>query len=383
MFWSFKLNNERYATWGEPRNTSGAADAMPRFDILVNNGEHIYPDDKSIVLMQGDSTFGVGDSIWLMSFLRLIWQQRHNKQGELYFCSSNKYLSLFKNFLPKEIKLIKEYMTWDDFVQFDHFFPSIYYWKNVSDNSDKSWLDNQSLLERLCTWVGIKYDGLEDWNQFTPEHILHPSDEFFLNLGITPGEKYIMIQWHSSGYPKNIPPHTMFKIINHLKERFNYKIVIVGTNPELNKIKMDGVVVTVGKTEIIDLFSIAANASLIICPDSAAVHLAELYKIPCVCIMSTLPPVYIASKYRIPTFIFGSGHCPYSPCGYVHELPLDRCPKGTKDFCAVMNDIRLSLFDTCLDKTILNAKVWNDPNYKGTPVHFYDAVYQPISLTLK
>ena len=119
----------------------------------------------------------------------------------------------------------------------------------------------------------------------------------------------------------------------------------------------------------------AANAEFIVCPDSAGVHLSEAYRVPGVAIMSTLPPVYIAHKYEIPTFMFGSGFCPFRPCGIVTRLPLeDKCPPGTKNYCAVLEDIDLEMFDKCLTKSFSNRE-----NYRKTDtINFYQSMSLPI-----
>ena len=114
-------------------------------------------------------------------------------------------------------------------------------------------------------------------------------------------------------------------------------------------------------------------------PDSAGVHLSEAYKIPSVCLMATLPPVYIASKYKIPAFMYGSGKCPYKPCGIVHTLSKEKkCPSDTGEYCKVFDDIDLALFDRCVDQSFKNRM-----NYRREePVNFYDSMNLPISLTM-
>lgn len=385
MFWSFKREGKEYVSWGQPRNVDNFYDYMPRFDALVHYKEKIYPNDRCVSIMQGDGSFGVGDSIWLIQYYRLIYKHLLHTDSSFTFVSSKKYIELFGYFLPKQFKFYEEYMLWDEFIEYDHLFPTLYYWKNLADGSDKSWTDNQSILQRMCTWSGIPYDGLEDWRDFSPQSVLYPNSQYFDYFGIDRDRPYILIQWHSSGQPKNIAPKVIFDIIDHLQKRFkNHQIVIIGTYDSLKLIRKKDVIVTVGKTSILDLFSLAANAKLIVCPDSAAMHLAEAYKVPCVCIMSVLPPIAVASKYRIPAFMFGRGYCPYAPCGFVHHLPKEtHCPKEVKNYCALMSSINFHLFDECIDKTIINAANWNNSEYKPESVNFYDGINRPISLMLQ
>jgi ADP-heptose:LPS heptosyltransferase len=134
-----------------------------------------------------------------------------------------------------------------------------------------------------------------------------------------------------------------------------------------------------GKTEgqAESIFTLAYNSELIVCPDSAGLHLGEAYKIPTVCIMGTLPASYIASKYKIPSFIYGEGYCPYKPCGIVQNLPkTSKCPTGTTDYCRVFDDIDLKLFDQCIEKTIANRREYRS----CTSLSFYDSMRSPIVL---
>jgi ADP-heptose:LPS heptosyltransferase len=243
-------------------------------------------------------------------------------------------------------------------------------------------VDNRSLVERLYNWTGMKYDGLLDWGDFTDEKILYPANDFWTNLNINKKDRYVYFQWHSSGHTKNINPRENIKIIKHIIKNYGYKVYVVGRLKCLDILnEIPGVVNLSGKTEgkAESLFTLAFNSEFIVTGDSAGLHLSEAYKIPSVCIMATLPPVYVASKYKIPSFMFGSGHCPYSPCGIVHHLPKEtKCPKDTGDYCKVFDNIDLNLFDRCVKQSFKNRL-----NYrKEEPLNFYEALKSPISLEM-
>jgi len=218
---------------------------------------------------------------------------------------------------------------------------------------------------------------LSDFGEFTNEKILYPSDDFYTKLKINKNDKYIFFQWHSSGHCKNLPPKTNIKIIKHLIDKYKLKVYVIGKVDYLDKLEnIKGVVNLSGKTLAEDVFTLAFNAEFIVCPDSAGVHLGEAYRIPTVGIMATLPPVYIASKYKIPTFMYGSGFCQYKPCGVVDKLPVNRCPKDTTNYCAVLEDIDLNLFDKCFLQTIYNKqKLGSKP-----AINFYDCQFLPITM---
>ena len=285
-------------------------------------------------------------------------------------------------FLPSSFDFQQEYVTEDAFLSYTHKLPSIYYWHDVNDNADRSWVDNRSIVERLYTWTGMQYDGLSDWGDFTNEKILYPPDEFYKILNINKQDKFVYFQWHSSGHAKNLPPKANVKLIKHIVEKYGYKVYVVGKLKCLDSLNnIPGVVNLSGKTDgmVEALFHLAFRSEFVVCPDSVGVHLAEAYKVPCVCIMSTLPPSYIASKYKIPSFMYGSGHCPYKPCGIVHLLPKEtKCPKDVGDYCKVFDDIDLDLFDRCLEQSFKNRM-----NYRRTDgKNFYTVQNLPISMEM-
>jgi len=371
-------------SWGEPRRAdkNAVSNLKPRYDIEIYNGKPIGRDESVAFLMQGDSTLGLGDSIWLISFMRDIYSLKARRRAKFIFSSSPWILKFYGNFLPSSFVMQEEYMTEKEFHSINYHLPAMYYWHDTNDNADRSWTDNRSLVQRLYNWTGMEYNGLPDWGDFTNQQILYPSRNFWTGLNLDPKDKYIYFQWHSSGHTKNLPPSTNLKLIKHLIKQYGYKVYVVGRLKCLDMLNnIPGVVNLSGRTEgnAEALFTLAFNSEFIVSPDSAGVHLSEAYKIPGVCLMATLPPVYICSKYKIPSFMYGSGHCPYSPCGIVHHLPKDtKCPKDTGDYCKVFNDIDLNLFDRCVEQSFKNRR-----NYrKEEPLEFYKALRQPISLEM-
>ena len=383
MYWTFKSNNDgkRYASWGSPRllKESEVSDLQARFDVPIYDGRRIAPHESVVMMMQGDGTLGLGDSIWLISFMRDIYRHKARRRCRFVFCSSDWVLKFYSHFLPRSFELVREYMTESDFMAVSHKLPAMYYWRE-KDKADRSWVDNRSLLERLYNWTGMRYEGLPDWGEFTDEEILYPAGSFWSGLGLDRRDKYVYFQWHSTGPSKNLSPKANMKIIQHIVRKYGYKVYVVGRLKSLEALNsIPGVVSLSGRTEghAEALFALAFNSEFIVSPDSAGVHLSEAYRVPSVCIMSSLPPVYICSKYRIPAFMYGSGFCPHKPCGVVHHLPKqDMCPEGTGDYCRVFDDIDLALFDKCLEQSARNV----DAVSRARTVPFYDALSQPISL---
>jgi len=382
MYWSFKYQGKTYFSWGQPRalQEHEYSDLQPRYDVPIYSGQPISPGESVLFNMQGTSDLGLGDSIWLVNFMRDIYNIKARRRCDFYFASSEWTHNFYGHFLPSSFKNIPQYVEESFFRSFDHMLPSMYYWHDTFDDVDRSWVDDRSLLERLYYWTGMEYNGLADWGDFTDEKVLYPDNDFYEQLNLNPDDKYVYFQWHSSGHTKNLPPKSNIKLLRHITERYGYKVYVVGRLKSIDDIEsIPGVKCLSGKTEgnAEALFTLAFNSEFIVSPDSAGVHLAEAYKIPAVCILSSLPPVYIASKYQIPTFMFGSGKCPYKPCGIVHELPkANKCPSDTGKYCKVLEEIDLNLFDKCIAKSFDNRA-----RYRSIPnENFYEALECPISL---
>jgi hypothetical protein len=380
MFWTWtkKEDQKKYISWGQPRSLPKGtfSDVVPDFEVGIYNGTPINPEDSVVYMMQGDATLGMGDSIWLITYLRDIYRLKGRMRCRLDVCSSVPINKFYSNFLPSSINLREEYITKEEFDTFTYKLPAMYYWTE-EDGADRSWLDNQSIIQRLYNYVGIEYEGVPDFGAFTNEEILYPDKSYYERLGIDKNDKYVLLQWHSSGTSKNLPPKTNIKLIKHILKQYGLKVYVFGRLDCLDRLEeIEGVKNISGKTTAEDVFSLAFNSEFIVSPDSAGIHLGEAFRIPAVGIMATLPPKYIANKYKIPAFMYGSGFCQHKPCGIVHKLPLDKCPEGTKKYCAVLNDIDLDLFDLCVNKSKENRE-----KYRAIPpVNFYTSQKLPITI---
>lgn len=380
MFWTWKnkKDNQTYVSWGRPRSFPKdlVEDLAPNYDVKVYQGEEIKTNEKVLYSMQGDATLGLGDSIWLISYVRDIYRIKGRRRCKLDIATSEPIARFYSNFFPSDIKFIDEYITKEEFDSYDHVLPAMYYWKE-KDEADRSWLDNRSILERLYNLVGIEYNGLPDFGEFTNEKILYPSANYYERLSIDPTDRYVFFQWHSSGHPKNLPPKSNIKIIQHIIKKYGYKVYVIGRLNGLDSLeKISGVKNLCNKTTAEDVITLAFNSEFIVSPDSAGIHLSEAFQIPGVGIMATLPPIYVASKYKIPSFMFGSGFCPYKPCGIVTKIPVEtKCPEGTKHYCKVLEEIDLDLFNQCVDSSYFNRKKYRN----SETINFYKSQNLPIN----
>ena len=360
MFHSFDINGKTCVGWGIPRAIENIDCNKKKIDCKLYSGEKINPNEKVLFTINGSSALGVGDSIWIMQYLRDIYKTKSNSRADMRFVCSDWINEFYAKFLPRSFNFKREYLLLGDLENMQHLLPAIYYWKGP-DGADRGYVQNKSLIERLYNWTGMVYNGLGDWVDYTPDEILYPSKDSIIgskNLPI----KYCLFQWHSSGTCKNPTPEVNIRLIKHITTRHELPVIVVGRLTCLDSLQdIPNVINLSGKLEknADALFSLAFGADLIVTPDSASLHLGEAYKVPTVGLMSTLPPQYIASKYQIPAFMFGGGYCPSMPCGVVHALPkATKCPAGTGDYCQVWNSIDLEWFDLCVIKTRENRANW-------------------------
>jgi len=381
MFWTFMHQGTVKTSWGRPRSipANEVSDLKPNYDVKVYQGEEIKAGEDIFFSMQGDATLGFGDSIWLISFLRDILTIKVPRRSSLHLATGVDIGNFYKHFLPSSVVWTEEYISKEEFDGFKHVLPAMYYWREI-DGGDRSWVDNKSILERLYNLTGVEFRGLPLFEHFTPDAILYPEDAFYQRLRINKGEPYCFFQWHTSGPPKNIPPEQNIELLRHITQNYGLKCYVIGRLRSLDRLEeIEGVRNLNNITLAEDLISLARNADLIVSPDSAGVHLGEAYRVPTVGIMSSLPPSYIASKYQIPAFMYGSGFCPFRPCGYVIELPKDKCPKESpKHYCNVLTKIDLNLFDKCVEKTRNNRRIWRSSPGQD----FYESENQPLVMEL-
>ena len=225
MYWTFDHNGVTKVSWGQPRSIpkNEITNLKERFDVNVYAGEEIKPGDKVLFSMQGDSTLGFGDSIWLLTFIRAIFSQKGRRRCFFDIATSDVIGEFYSYFTPPRINYVEEYITWEQFKEYDHVLPAMYYWKELDDQGvfrgDKSWIALESLVKRLFNLTGMEYDGLPDFGDFTDQTLLYPTDDFYDRLGINPDDKYCFFQWHTSGVAKNIPAKENIKMIKYTTTR--------------------------------------------------------------------------------------------------------------------------------------------------------------------
>jgi len=382
MYWTFDHKGVTKIAWGQPRSlpANEVTNLKERYDIKIYSGDPIKPNAKVLFSMQGDSTLGFGDSIWLLTYIRAIFAQKGRRRCQMDIATSEVIAEFYSLFTSPKIKYIEEYITYEKFKEYDHVLPAMYYWKEIDYTGefrgDKSWVALESLVERLFNLTGMEYNGLPDFGDFTDQDLLYPEDEWYDDLGIVKDEKYCFFQWHTSGVAKNISASENVKMIKYITKEVGLKVYIIGKVKGLDTLEeIDGVKNLSCKTKGTDLITLGFNSELIVGPDSAGVHIGEAYRVPTVGIFGTLPPHYVCNKYKIPAFMMGSGYCAVKPCGYTSEMPFHLCPKkGKQKYCEVLENIDLELFGRCVDQTFKNRDNYLSKENKD----FYKSMKLPI-----
>ena len=110
MYWTFSYDGKSYVSWGSPRlepYKSQATNIKERYDINIYHGDMIGPNETACWLMQGDATLGLGDSIWLINYLRDVYRIKGRRRCNFKIISDGWVHDFYKNFIPKSFELVK------------------------------------------------------------------------------------------------------------------------------------------------------------------------------------------------------------------------------------------------------------------------------------
>ena len=146
-----------------------------------------------------------------------------------------------------------------------------------------------------------------------------PSDKPFLAL--CPGAEY--------GPAKRWPVERFAEAANKLAADFNLEVVLLGgprdeeTSAQVAKLISGPVKNLTGKTSLTEFMTFLANANLVLCNDSGAMHLASLLRTKGVAIFGSTEPSLTGPL--TPSVSVLRDHVPCSPC-FLRECPIDfRC----------------------------------------------------------
>ena len=218
-------------------------------------------------------------------------------------------------------------------------------------------LEGNSEYDQGCCYddmfasIGMKPE--DKWKK--PYFHMLPSDyESVGSLDIT--GKYMVYHWSPANRNRCYPYEQSLKFLKQFRQAFpSWRVIVVGVNPEkqwearLDEVQKDDpkVVNLLNKTKHFRyLAPIVESAGLVVCPDSAVMHMAAAFDVTTISLWGLFHPNDRAKYYLNHHAIFkGKDVCPTSPChDHNFHLPLEQCkdaegaPKEKKDiqWCQVL-----------------------------------------------
>jgi hypothetical protein len=381
MFHSFLCDGKKFYSWGQPLGASirHVRQLRPEPDVTFYSGEVVRATD-SILLLTGTFRLALGDSIWMISFARDWYRWRAQRRGHMRVGVAEASQALYRTFLPEAVELCLQNVPEKEFLATTYKLPGLQFPLD-SGGGIKSWAMNRSMVSWMYQSCGMVFDGLPDWGEFAPPAVLNPLKSFFQRIG-APVEPFTFLQGNSSSRTRTLSPALRLKLARHLLAQYGRPVYLVdteGNNSELAK--LPGVRTFFGKLSALDVFTLAAQADLIVSPDTLGIHLGEAFRRPSVGILGPTPPQHMAWGYRVPAFIFGSGACQNRPCGHTTFLPRKtKCPTRDLEFCAVTEDVDLALFDRAVERTQENlARAHWTPPRSPLSLREEPAIMQPFA----
>jgi ADP-heptose:LPS heptosyltransferase len=100
--------------------------------------------------------------------------------------------------------------------------------------------------------------------------------------------------------------------------------------------------------------SIIGGASLVLGPDSSALHFAAAFEVPALGFWGPFSPGSRTAYYPNQIHLYHPELCPASPCyNYLPELPVTKCPRGTaQTSCEVFEGISYEEIAEAIEKLL-------------------------------
>jgi ADP-heptose:LPS heptosyltransferase len=151
---------------------------------------------------------------------------------------------------------------------------------------------------------------------------------------------YIFLQIQATNKVRSLPFSLMEKVlaaVNEFGEQRNLPILCGGNIPFppdiAGLIAKTPMAINVATTiNNLRLFgAIVGGASLVIGPDSSALHFAAAFEVPALGFWGPFSPESRTRYYPNQIHLYHPELCPASPCyNYLPELPITKCPRGAQ-----------------------------------------------------
>jgi hypothetical protein len=158
---------------------------------------------------------------------------------------------------------------------------------------------------------------------------------------------YIFVQIAATNKPRSLPPAVIEKILEAAQER-DLPILVADDKPleppvaQLVAATKLAVNVAQSIKGIRLLGSLIAGATLVIGPDSCALHFAAAAETPAIGIWGPFSPESRCRYYPNQVHLFHAELCRHAPCfNYLPDLPIHKCPRGAaQGSCELFEGVR-------------------------------------------
>jgi ADP-heptose:LPS heptosyltransferase len=226
------------------------------------------------------------------------------------------------------------------------FFQGLFFMESVSEWDTEQ--EQPNVYDRIFAMCGINPQNVAPkWKR--PFFMMQKSDvdtreqflkqfnnnESFQNF---PQNGYFFVQSRATNVGRTIPAHILEKILSAASELAEkLKIPILCSDDLLFSEEVASVVRQFpscidisGQINSVRLYaSLIESASLVIGPDSSAIHFAAAFETPALGIWGPFSPAARTKYYPRQIHLHHTDRCQYSPCfNYLPALPVNKCPKG-------------------------------------------------------
>jgi Glycosyltransferase family 9 (heptosyltransferase) len=161
---------------------------------------------------------------------------------------------------------------------------------------------------------------------------------------------YLFLQIQGTNKVRSLPLPVIEKALYALNEyaaKLQIPILVTDSKPltpavaEMVKRTDHAINLAAGIGSVRLLVSLIAGATVVVGPDSSALHIAAAFEIPSVGIWGPFSPEARALYYPRQIHIFHAERCAHAPCyNYLPDLPYTKCPKGLEQpHCEVFDGV--------------------------------------------
>lgn len=161
---------------------------------------------------------------------------------------------------------------------------------------------------------------------------------------------YLFFQPFTTNKVRSLPPSVIEKALYALDQyaqKLQIPILIADSNPlaphiaEMVKRTPSALNLCGAIKSVRLLISLIGGATVVIGPDSSALHIAAAFEIPAIGIWGPFSPESRCAYYPRQIHLFHPEHCHNAPCfNYLPDLPVTKCPNGLdQKYCEVFEGV--------------------------------------------